>query len=79
MHSAENTGKAPDSRGLPGRQKQIRNMVNSFCRVMLVLYMIVFCDSYVRMISSPRNGIGRVWTIGKKVRNWRVHSRIARD
>lgn len=79
MHSAENTGQASDSEGLLGRQKKIRNMVNSFCRVMLVVYRMVICDSYVRMISSRRNGIGRVWTIGKKVRNWRVHSRIARD
>lgn len=34
---------------------------------MLVIYMIVISDSYVWMISSRRNGIGRVWTIGKKL------------
>ena len=61
MHSAEkNAGKVPDSRGLLGREKQIRNTVNCFCRVMLVIHMIVICDSCVRMTSSPRNGIGRV-------------------
>lgn len=32
MHSAENTGKVPDSKGFLGRQKQIRNTVDYFCR-----------------------------------------------
>lgn len=39
--------------------------------------MIIMCDSYVRTISSQRNGIGGVGAMGKKVGNWGGQSRSA--
>ena len=76
MYSAETTDKVPDAKGFVGKQNQVGNFVNYFWRSLCLLYRIIMCD---RMILSHRNGIGRVWAVGKKkVRNWRVWSRIAR-
>lgn len=39
--------------------------------------MIIMCDSYVKTISSQRNGIGGIGAMGKKVGNWGGQSRLA--